>query len=123
MILPFKLFVGGPLGSGRQYFSWIHRLDWVEMVRWIVETTGATGPINATAPAPVTNRQLARAIGHALHRPSLLPVPGFALRIAVGELSESLLTGQRVIPTRPLALGYHFRYPDIDQAFRGMFGV
>lgn len=123
MILPFKLFVGGPLGSGRQYFSWIHRLDWVEMVRWIVETAEAKGPINATAPAPVTNRELSRALGHALHRPSLLPVPGFALRIAVGELSESLLTGQRVIPTRPLALGYHFRYPDIDQAFRGVFGV
>jgi uncharacterized protein (TIGR01777 family) len=122
MILPFKLFVGGPLGSGRQYFSWIHRLDWVEMVRWIVQTHEATGAINATAPAPVTNRELSRALGHSLHRPSLLPVPGFALRLAVGELADSLLTGQRVIPARARALGYHFRYPDIDQAFRGVFG-
>jgi uncharacterized protein len=123
MILPFRLFVGGRLGSGRQYFSWIHRLDWVEMVRWIVQTPEAAGPINATAPAPITNRQLSRALGHALHRPSLLPVPGFGLSLAVGELAESLLTGQRVIPTRALAMGYHFRYPDIDQAFRGIFGV
>jgi uncharacterized protein (TIGR01777 family) len=121
MIRPFKLFVGGPLGSGRQYFSWIHRLDWVELVRWIVQEPEAKGPINATAPVPITNRQLSRALGHALRRPSLLPVPGFALRIAVGELADSLLTGQRVIPARALALGYHFRYPDIDQAFRGIF--
>jgi uncharacterized protein (TIGR01777 family) len=122
MILPFRFFVGGPLGSGRQYFSWIHRLDWVEIVRWIIQTPEARGPINATAPVPVTNRELSRALGRALHRPSLLPVPGFALRLAVGELAASLLKGQRVIPTRALALGYHFRYPEIDQAFRGIFG-
>ena len=123
MMLPFKFFAGGPLGSGRQYVSWIQRLDWVEMVRWIVETAEASGPINATAPAPVTNKALVRAIGHAMHRPSLLPVPPIALKLAVGGLADSLLGGQRVVPTRPLALGYHFRYPDIDQAFRGMFGL
>jgi uncharacterized protein (TIGR01777 family) len=122
MILPFRFFVGGTLGSGRQYFSWIHRLDWVEIVRWIVLTPEATGPINTTAPEPVTNRELSRALGRALHRPSLLPVPGFALRLVVGELAESLLSGQRVVPARALALRYHFRYPDIDQAFRGIFG-
>ena len=93
------------------------------MVRWIVQTPEATGPINATAPAPVTNKALVRAIGRAMHRPSLLPVPPIALKIAVGGLADSLLGGQRVLPTRPLALGYHFRYPDIDQAFRGMFGL
>ena len=122
MMLPFRFFVGGPIGSGRQYVAWIHRLDWVEIVRWIVATPGADGPINATAPAPVTSRELARAIGRALHRPSLLPVPGFAVRLAVGELAESLLTGQRALPARAQALGYHFRYPEIDQAFRGLFG-
>ena len=122
MMRPFRFFVGGPIGSGRQYVSWIHRLDWVEMVRWIVATAAADGPINATAPAPVTSRELARAIGRALHRPSLLPVPGFAVRLAVGELAESILTGQRALPARAQALGYHFRYPDIDQAFRGLFG-
>ena len=123
MMLPFRFFVGGPLGSGRQYVSWIQRLDWVEMVRWIVQTPEASGPINATAPAPVTNRELVRAIGRAMHRPSLLPVPPIALKLAVGGLADSLLGGQRVLPARPLALGYHFRYPDIDQAFRGMFGL
>ncbi len=122
MMLPFRFFVGGRLGSGRQYVSWIHRLDWVEMVRWIVETPAAHGPINATAPAPVTSRELSRAIGRALHRPSLLPVPGFAVRLAVGELADSILTGQRALPARAQALGYHFRYPDIDQALRGLFG-
>src|SRR3982750_1586306 len=123
MMLPFKFFAGGPLGSGRQYVSWIQRLDWVEMVRWIVQTPEASGPINATAPAPVTNKALVRAIGRAMHRPSLLPVPPIALKLAVGGLADSLLGGQRVLPSRPLSLGYHFRYPDIDQAFRGMFGL
>jgi uncharacterized protein (TIGR01777 family) len=122
MITPFKYFVGGPLGSGRQYMSWIHRLDWIEMVRWIVETPEASGPINATAPVPVTNREFSRALGRAVHRPSLMPVPGFALKLVVGEFAQALLTGQRVLPKRALALGYHFRYPEIDQAFRGIFG-
>ena len=123
MMLPFKFFAGGPLGSGKQYVSWIQRLDWVEMVRWIVETPDASGPINATAPAPVTNKEFTRAIGRSMHRPGLLPVPPFALKLAVGGLAESILGGQRVLPARALALGYHFRYPDIDQAFRGMFGL
>jgi uncharacterized protein (TIGR01777 family) len=123
MILPFRFFVGGPLGNGRQYFSWVHRLDWTEMVRWIVQTPDVRGAVNANAPQPITNKQLSRALGRALHRPSLFPVPPFALRLAVGELAESLLTGQRVIPAVALARGYHFRYPDIDQAMRGIFGL
>jgi uncharacterized protein (TIGR01777 family) len=123
MITPFRFFAGGPLGSGRQYMSWIHRHDWVEMVRWIVDTPAVTGPVNATSPGPVTNREFARALGRALRRPSLIPAPGFALKLIVGEMAGPLLlTGQRVIPTRARALGYHFRYPDIDQAFRGIFG-
>ena len=113
MILPFKLFVGGPLGSGRQYFSWIHRLDWVELVRWIIQTPEAAGPVNATAPAPVTNRELSRALGHALHRPSRCRCPPSRCDLR-WRLSDSLLAGQRVIPSRALALGYHFRYPDLD---------
>lgn len=122
MALPFRFFVGGPLGSGRQYLPWIHRLDWTELVRWIVATPTVRGPVNVTAPHPVTNRELSRAIGHALHRPSLLPVPPFALRLAVGELAETLLTGQRAIPERALSLGYHFRYPEIDRALNNLFG-
>jgi len=121
MLRPFRMFVGGPIGSGRQYMSWIHRIDWLEMVRWIVDTPQAEGPINATAPHPVTNREFSRALGRALRRPSLMPVPGFALKIALGELAEALTTGQRVLPERAKALKFHFRYPEIDQAFRGIF--
>jgi len=122
MIPPFRFGVGGPLGSGRQYMSWIHRLDWLELVRFIVDTKAIEGPVNATAPHPVTNAAFSHALGHALHRPSLMRAPGFALRIAVGELADSLLTGQRVIPAKALAHGYHFRYPEIEIAFRGIFG-
>jgi uncharacterized protein (TIGR01777 family) len=122
MMRPFKFFVGGRIGSGRQYVSWIHRLDWVEIVRWIVQTSTVSGPVNATAPYPVTNRHLSRALGHALKRPSLIPAPAFAVKILVGEMADSILTGQRVLPTRAQKEGYHFRYPEIEQAFRGIFG-
>jgi uncharacterized protein (TIGR01777 family) len=123
LVKPFKLFAGGPVGTGRQYMSWIHRIDWVEMVRWIVETPAVAGPINLTAPAPVTNREFSRALGRALHRPSLLPAPGFALSLLLGEMAGPLvLSGQRVLPARAQSLGFHFRYPEIDQAFRGIFG-
>jgi uncharacterized protein (TIGR01777 family) len=122
MMLPFRLFAGGRIGSGRQFLSWIHRLDWTEMVRWIVETPDLQGPINATAPHPVTNATFARALAHALHRPALIPAPRLALRIALGEMADSLTTGQRAVPSRPLEAGYHFRYPEIDIAMRGIFG-
>jgi uncharacterized protein (TIGR01777 family) len=122
MITPFRFFVGGPMGSGRQYMSWVHRLDWTEMVRWIVQTPEAEGTFNVTAPQPVTNREFARALGRSLKRPALLPAPGFALKAALGEFAGSLLTGQRVLPAHAQALGYHFRYPEIDIAFRGIFG-
>lgn len=122
MLTPFRLFAGGPLGSGRQYMSWIHRLDWVEMVRWIVQTPEASGPLNATAPHPVTNREFARSLGSALRRPALVPAPAFALKLFLGEFADSVVTGQRVIPKKAQALGYHFRYPELDIAFRGIFG-
>ena len=123
MIPPFRMFAGGPMGSGRQYMSWIHRIDWIEMVRWIVDTPEAAGPFNATAPDPVTNRQFARALGRALGRPSLVPAPGFALRLMMGEMADALvLTGQRAVPAKARKLGFHFRYPTIEQAFRGIFG-
>ena len=123
MMRPYRFFAGGPLGSGSQYMSWIHRIDWIEMVRWIIETEAAAGPINATAPEPVTNRQFARALGRALRRPALLPAPKFALRLLLGEMADPLLLeGQRVYPKKARELKFHFRYPDIDQAFRGIFG-
>ena len=123
MMRPFRFFVGGRLGSGRQYTSWIHRLDWIELVRWIVQTPEVSGPVNATAPHPVTNRQFARALGRALRRPSLVPVPGFAVRLVAGEFGNSIITGQRVLPAVAKRHGYHFRYPEIEQAFRGIFGM
>ncbi len=121
MMLPFRLFAGGPLGSGRQFVSWIHRLDWIEMVRWLVHAP-IDGAVNATAPHPVTNREFSRALGHALHRPWFMPAPAFAIRLVLGEFADSILTGQRVLPTRAQAAGFHFRYPEIEMAFRGIFG-
>jgi len=121
MMLPFRFFVGGPLGSGRQYISWIHRLDWIDLVRWIVTASNVSGPVNAAAPVPVTNRVFARALGRAMHRPALAPAPGFALRLVLGERAQPILASQRVLPAKAQAAGFHFRYPEIDQAFRGMF--
>ncbi len=122
MMRPFRFFAGGPIGSGRQFMPWVHRLDWIEMVRWIVDTPAIAGPVNVTAPHPVTNAELSRALGRALHRPAILPAPGFALKIVLGEMADAALTGQRALPAVPLAHGYHFRYPEIDIAFRGIFG-
>lgn len=123
MIPAFRFFAGGRMGSGRQYVSWIHRADYLAMVRWIILSPAVQGPVNATAPHPVTNREFSRALGHGLRRPALVPAPAFALRVLLGEMAESLvLTGQRVIPARALAHGYHFRYPEIDIAMRGIFG-
>ena len=124
MLPPFRFFAGGPLGSGRQYMSWLHRLDYLEMVRWIAQTPAVEGPVNATAPHPVTNREFAKALGHALRRPALLPAPAMALKLLLGgeRANALLLTGQRVIPAKAQSHGYHFRYPEIDIAMRGIFG-
>jgi len=102
--------------------SWIHRDDWIAMVRWLLADASVSGPVNLTAPHPVTNREFARALGRALHRPSLAPAPGFALKAILGEMAESLFASQRAVPARALAAGYHFRYPEIEIAFRGIFG-
>lgn len=121
MALPFRFFVGGPLGSGRQYVSWIHRDDWTAMVRWALETETVAGPLNVTAPNPVTNLEFARALGHVLHRPSTFPVPAFALRLVLGELADALLTGQRVFPEKAHSLGFEFRYPLLEAALRAIY--
>ena len=122
MMRPFRFFAGGRIGNGRQYLSWIHRLDWLEMVRWLEQSPDVSGPVNATAPHPVTNRDFARALGRAMRRPALVPAPAFALKLVLGEMAHSVLTGQRVLPAVAKEHGYHFRYPEIDQAFRGIFG-
>lgn len=122
MLTPFKLGAGGPLGSGRQYWPWIHRADWIALVRWAIDTPAASGPINATAPAPVTNAEFTRALGRALHRPAFMPAPAFALRIALGEMADALLlSGQRAIPAKAEQLGFRFTYSKLEDALRAMF--
>lgn len=117
LIPPFKMFVGGPIGSGRQVLSWIHRADWIELVVWLLRREDAVGVYNATAPNPVTNAEFSDALGEALGRPSWLPVPGFALKALVGEMAgPALLAGQRVLPKRALEQGFTFLYPDIRSA-------
>lgn len=116
MLPPFKLGVGGRLGSGRQWMPWIHVDDWVALTARLIVESEATGPFNLTAPDPVTNADFTRALGRALHRPTVFSVPAFALKLALGEMAELLLTGQRALPAKALALGYHFRYATIDSA-------
>jgi uncharacterized protein (TIGR01777 family) len=118
MLPPFKLGIAGPLGGGAQWMSWIHRDDWVAMVQWLIAEARVRGAVNLTAPEPETNRALSRALGRALHRPAILPVPGFALRLLYGELADTLLTGQRVLPTVAQSLGFEFRYPSLEPALR-----
>jgi uncharacterized protein (TIGR01777 family) len=113
MLLPFRLGLGGPMGDGRQWMSWVARADIVALVRRLVDNAGARGAYNGTAPAPVTNAEFARTLGAALHRPALLPTPAFALKILFGEMADILLTGQRVFPRRATAEGFEFKYPDL----------
>jgi uncharacterized protein (TIGR01777 family) len=113
MLLPFRLGLGGPMGDGRQWMSWVARADIVALVRRLVDNAGARGAYNGTAPAPVTNAEFARTLGAALHRPALLPTPAFALKILFGEMADILLTGQRVVPRRATAEGFAFKYPDL----------
>jgi uncharacterized protein len=123
MALPFKLFAGGPVGSGRQYYSWIHRDDWVNMVTWALRAGGVSGPLNLTAPTPLPNREFARTLGRVLSRPSFMPAPAFALRIVLGEMAEALLlTGQRVLPAQAQAQGFQFTYPTLEPALRAVYG-
>lgn len=122
MALPFRFFVGGRLGSGRQYVSWIHLKDWVEMVRWALNDT-VSGPLNVTAPNPVTNAGFAHALAAAMHRPALFPVPAFVLRGMLGrEMADALLLeGQRALPRRAETLGFRFRYPTVDAALDAIY--
>ncbi|MCC7010735.1 MAG: TIGR01777 family oxidoreductase [Acidobacteria bacterium] len=115
--VPFLLFAGGPIGSGRQYLSWIHEDDLVSMVLWAIATPAVEGVYNATSPNPVTNARFSAALGRALHRPSVLPVPPFFLRLVYGEMAQAMLIeGQRVVPRRAVDAGFVFRYPEIDPA-------
>ncbi len=116
MLTPFKLGVGGPLGSGRQPFPWVHLDDVVGAILFSLDDAALTGPVNVAAPESVTNAQFTKALGRALHRPAFLPAPGFALKIALGEMSSMLLGGQNAPPKKLLARGYKFRHPSLDGA-------
>jgi uncharacterized protein (TIGR01777 family) len=121
LLTPFRLGVGGPLAGGRQYMSWIHIDDEVGILLWAIDNERVSGVINATAPNPVTNRELSRALGRALNRPAVMPVPGLVLDLKFGsEFGHVLRGGQRVLPRRPLDLGYEFRFSDIDRALANL---
>jgi uncharacterized protein (TIGR01777 family) len=120
MLPAFRLGLGGPVGDGGQYLSWIHLDDHVALLRAALDDERFSGAVNATAPEPVTNREFAHALGAALRRPALMRVPRFALRAVLGEMSETVTTGARVLPAKALMLGFRFRHPDIDHALHSL---
>jgi uncharacterized protein len=118
MLLPFNFFIGGPLGSGKQYVSWIHREDMANLYVEALLNPNMQGPINATAPHPVTMKELSQTIGKVMHRPSWLPVPAFALKLLIGESAQVILTGQKVIPDQLRKLGYPFAFSKLEEALK-----
>jgi hypothetical protein len=122
MARAFKMFVGGRLGSGEQFFSWIHQEDHARAFLFVKDHPDLKGPVNFTSPHPVRNRELTQALGRVLGRPALLPAPAFMVRLVLGEFGEVLLTGQKVLPRRLLAAGFEFRFPFIDQALENLLG-
>lgn len=130
MLLPFRLFAGGPIMPGSQWVSWIHRRDHIGLIEWALANIDISGPLNAVAPEPVTMKTFCEVLGRVVHRPSWLPVPEFALNILLGELGTLMTTGQRVIPAKAMAGGYTFHYPILEPALQsiltrmtGMFGA
>jgi uncharacterized protein (TIGR01777 family) len=123
LLTPFKLGVGGPIGGGDQYMSWIHIDDEIALLLWALDDEQVSGTLNATAPNPVTNRELSKALGRVLKRPAVVPVPGVALNVMLGrELAETVKDGQRVLPRRALDLGFTFKHPDLEPALRDLLG-
>ena len=120
MARPFKLFAGGPIGDGAFWQSWIHLADEVALAVWALEDQRVSGPLNATAPEPVRNRDFARALGQALRRPSFLPAPVLAVRALFGEMADVVVTGQRVLPKKALSAGFRFRFPEVGAALRDL---
>jgi uncharacterized protein len=118
MLPPFRAGIGGPVAGGKQYISWISPDDLVGLYLAALDDAQWSGPINATAPEPVTNRELSRALGRVLHRPAVLPVPAFALRALYGQMADVITTGQRAVPARALERGVPFRYSAIEDALR-----
>jgi uncharacterized protein (TIGR01777 family) len=116
MLTPFKLGVGGPVAGGRQYMPWIHREDEIGLLLAALDHDGFSGPVNGAAPEPVTNRDFSRALGRALHRPAIAPIPAAAIKVLYGEMAQIVVSGVRMVPGRAGELGYTFRHPDLDEA-------
>lgn len=120
MIPVFKRFAGGPIGDGRQWFSWVHMKDLTEAFVFLLHHPEISSPVNICSPQPVRNRELARAIGKALHRPSFMPAPAFVVKLVFGEFGSVILKGQRVVPGRLLQSGFAFHYPEIGKALESI---
>jgi uncharacterized protein len=120
MLTPFKMFAGGPVGSGKQWMSWIHKEDEVGLILFALDHAEISGPLNATSPKPVTNRDFATALGNALGRPSFMPTPGFMLRIMLGESAQIVTTGQRVLSKKAQGAGYVFKFTDVEVALKDL---
>ena len=119
MLTPFKLGIGSPLGSGRQYMPWVHQGDLVEMLLFAAREPGVHGPLNGVAPNPVTNREFTKSLGKVLGRPTFMPaVPGFVLKTMLGEFAQVLLASQRVVPQAALAQGFAFKFAELEPALR-----
>ena len=117
MIAPFKLGLGGPIGSGHQWMSWVSIADVVAGIRFALANPSISGPFNLTSPQPVTNSEFVKTLGRVLHRPAVMPLPARAVRMMFGEMGDSILLGSsRVVPTALEAAGFRFRYPDLSQA-------
>ena len=122
MVPAFRAFLGGPLGSGRQWFPWIHIKDLLAAMAFLAERTDLHGPFNICAPHPVTNSQMARALGHVLERPARMAVPAFMLKMTMGELATALLSSQRAVPARLMSAGFEFGFPRVDRALADLLG-
>ncbi|MGR8999952.1 MAG: TIGR01777 family oxidoreductase [Gammaproteobacteria bacterium] len=122
MLLPFRLGLGGRLGDGRQWMSWIHRQDWIDIAQTMITDSSMQGAYNATAPNPVTNREFTRTLADCLKRPAVFPVPAGLLRMLLGEMSELVLGSQRVLPERLLTQGFKFKYTDLSGALNQVLG-
>jgi hypothetical protein len=123
MLLPFRLGLGGPVAGGRQYMSWIHIDDHVAMLLTALEDERFSGPVNATAPEPVSNGEFSKALARVLRRPAVLPVPGLVLRAVFGEMSEVITTGQRALPAKALMAGFEFHHPGLEGALQAVLGT
>ncbi len=120
MAMPFRFFVGGPLGNGRQWFSWIHIEDLIRAAQFVISRPDIDGAVNFTAPDPIRNMDLAKAIGTVMHRPSFMPAPAFMIKLLMGELGSVILNGQRVLPGVLQSKGFNFAFPDVETALRNV---